>query len=350
MMYRWIEGGKGLSILPETTYDLWQIRRILEKRDLIQAQTTREIKQEGDYIRPDKGRRISVRIKLSVEDVKFDNQLGRLRVKGVIVDSDNEAVRHGSYHSIEIAQFMEFQLWKQHYDEVILSILKRKQTTESYILLAVDGREAGFGILSGTSISMLGTVRSDIAGKMYPQDSRELYNRYMHRILDMIKKIVEKHRESKIILLGPGSTKNQLANFLKEDDIKAYILEGFDMAGEDGVQLAINTNTFREFVKGTYFERVSLLLEEIRRRLARDDKRLAFGFDSCLRAAEMKAIEYLIISDDLFRVVDEYMIVDLLNKTEASGSEPIMLDSSTLLAQQVSKMGGAVALLRYPLE
>ena len=88
-----------ISVLPEDSDDLLNLRRIIKENDKVIGDTTRVIKQDKDFARPDKGERIKVRIALTVEKISLDDVLDRLRISGTIVESSNESVPHGSHHS-----------------------------------------------------------------------------------------------------------------------------------------------------------------------------------------------------------------------------------------------------------
>ena len=91
-----------VSVIPEDSDDLLTLRRIVKKGDRIIGNTTRVIKQEKDFSRPDRGERIKIRISIEVEKPSLDNMLDRLRLRGTIVESTNESVPHGSHHSFVI--------------------------------------------------------------------------------------------------------------------------------------------------------------------------------------------------------------------------------------------------------
>ncbi|MDG6929487.1 MAG: pelota family protein [Nitrososphaerota archaeon] len=349
MLFKRIDGGKALSITPQSSADLWRIRRIIRVGDMLEAWTTREIKQEGDYMRPDKGRRVSLRIRLAVEQIGYDSQLDRLRVRGKIMDASNEMTKHGSYHSIEITPLSEFSLYRDDFPDWVFSALKSERDAVPCVIAAVDAREAGVGVLTGLSLATYCTVRSGMSGKLYPQDSSKLMRQYLAHASDMVMEAYAKDPASRVAVLGPGNTKNQLANVLREKEVRATVLEGFDLSGEDGVRLALNSSVFKEFLGGTAFARVSSFIDEVTTRLAKDDGRLAMGFAECAGAARQRSVQTLLVSDALFGSVDEQGLVDLSNEAEAGGAEVVMLDSSTPLGSQVSRMGGAVALLRYPM-
>ena len=49
-----------ISFIPEESDDLLTLRRIIKKDDKIVGETTRVVKQDKDYSRPDKGERIKI--------------------------------------------------------------------------------------------------------------------------------------------------------------------------------------------------------------------------------------------------------------------------------------------------
>ena len=82
----------GISFVPEESDDLLTIRRLIKRGDKIVGETTRVIKQEKEYSRPDKGERIRIRIAIEVEKISLDDVLDRVRVGGRITESNNESV------------------------------------------------------------------------------------------------------------------------------------------------------------------------------------------------------------------------------------------------------------------
>ncbi len=56
-----------VSVIPEDSDDLLTLRRIVKKGDRIIGDTTRVIKQEKDFSRPDRGERIKIRISIEVD-------------------------------------------------------------------------------------------------------------------------------------------------------------------------------------------------------------------------------------------------------------------------------------------
>ena len=69
-----------------------QYRRIIEKDDQVISVTSRVIKQVKEYSRPDKGDRVKIRVALNVEKVSLDSLVDRVRVSGIITNTDNDLV------------------------------------------------------------------------------------------------------------------------------------------------------------------------------------------------------------------------------------------------------------------
>ena len=76
-------------IIPVDADDLFTLRRIIERGDRVISDSTRLVKQVKEYGRPDKGERVKVRVALKVEQSRLDSAVDRLRISGIITDTDN---------------------------------------------------------------------------------------------------------------------------------------------------------------------------------------------------------------------------------------------------------------------
>ncbi|GBC75607.1 hypothetical protein HRbin06_00926 [archaeon HR06] len=224
--------------------------------------------------------------------------------------------------------------------------LLNREFNKKYLIIALDHREVALGLLSGTHLSLLDKFSSNFEGKIY----YKVFNKefYFKSILKSLKDF----ENYDIILVGPGNLKREFSNFLKRNLKKneVTILDGIDLAGEDGVLQAIKHPRFREIIKGSKLERAYSIMEEALRRLAIKDDKVIFSLDLCLRASDLGAIDSLLISDRIFQKnLDEDILIELVSKVEKSKGEVYLLDYSTDLGIQVDSLGGALALLRFPI-
>ena len=156
-----------ISFIPEESDDLLILRRIIKKDDKIVGETTRVIKQDKDFSRPDKGERIKIRLAISVEKISLDNVLDRIRVGGTITESNNDAVPHGSHHSFIIKMDHPFNLVKKKWSPIEKKLAKAKANTDTFILVAIDTSDCGIGKLKGTHLHILPNIYSGSSGKRY---------------------------------------------------------------------------------------------------------------------------------------------------------------------------------------
>ena len=122
-----------ISCIPEDSDDLIILRRIIKSGDRIVGETVRVIKQEKDFARPDKGERIKIRLSLEVEKISLDNVLDRMRVSGIIKESNNESIPHGSHHSFIIKVDQPFNLVKKKGASIEKKFLKTNNQNLAFI-------------------------------------------------------------------------------------------------------------------------------------------------------------------------------------------------------------------------
>src|SRR5580700_6738180 len=92
-----------VTLTPEQPDDLWTLRRIITKGDLVAGETSRVYKDLGEYSRPDK-ERIKVNVTIEVEAIQLDSTFSRLKVSGKILDVSNELLSKGSFHSLTVSE------------------------------------------------------------------------------------------------------------------------------------------------------------------------------------------------------------------------------------------------------
>ncbi len=156
---------------------------------------------------------------------------------------------------------------------------------------------------------------------------------------------------STIIIFGPGETKRRFYNLLVEkyklEKGKVSLIDGVDVAGEDGIFVFLRSPAIKEAMSSSKLATVSSILDEIMRLVHKGDAKYAMGMQEVSNAASIKAIEYLVFSDSIFKTTDENDVVKLLNLLESQGAKSFAVDSSTDIGWRVSSLGGIVALLRY---
>jgi protein pelota len=352
--------GKAYFVIPEDADDLFTLRRIIENGDQIFADTTRVIKRVQEYARPDKGERIKVRVSIRVENISLDDMVDRLRITGIITNTDNELVPRGTHHSLTVQVGDTITIDKNRkWNDVETNILKRSGNSTNFILVAIDAQEAAVAKISGTHLKIIPNIYSGQSGKRYQHAAKnnpniEIFFEDIAKTIQSIFSATAENNNSTIIIFGPGETKRRFYNLLidkqKLEKGKVSIIDGVDVAGEDGIFVFLRSSAIKGAMSSSKLATVSSILDEVMRLVHNSEAKYAMGMQEVSNAASIKAIKYLVFSDSIFKTTDENEIVKLLNLIESHGAKSFAVDSSTDIGWRVSSLGGIVALLRYSIQ
>lgn len=336
----------GLTI--ESAEDLWTLRRLIAKGDVVVTRSSRVVKKEDEYSRPDKGERVKVTVALAVDEVHLDSSIERIRVKGSIVEASDESVTKAGSHSLTLSPGHSLTLRKREWTELDIHLVHPPRGSNSrFILVAADRREAGIGILSGSHLSVVTTVESGLGGKMGEEQSPRPY---LSKVAGAVSLIY--HEGDSLVMAGPGNFKNAVANHIKEKlkGTPVSLLEGLDLTGADGVRALIKTPSFQGLARDSVVIEMQQLVAEVVKRISSGDGNVAYSLPRVAKAAAAGAVDACAVSDDVFSSgVDEAQLVSTLNVIEAKGGRVFLADSSMEFGKQVSSFGGIVCLLRYAL-
>ena len=214
-----------ISVMPEDSDDLLNLRRIIKKNDKVIGDTTRVQKQDRDYSRPDKGERIKVRIALTVEKISLDDVLDRLRIGGTISESSNESVPHGSHHSFILKINDGITISKKRWTPIEKNLLVSSNSQVGFVLVAIDTGDCGIARLRGTHLEFIPNIYSGSGGKRYKTNFN--IEKFFEQVQQAVSTVFKKG--DSIVVFGPGETKKRFVNFIqKSQKYKNQVVEGID--------------------------------------------------------------------------------------------------------------------------
>ena len=339
-----------VSFIAEETDDLLTIRRLIKKGDKIVGETTRVIKQEKEYSRPDKGERIKIRLAIEVEKISLDDVLDRIRAGGTITESNNDAVPHGSHHSFILKMNEPFNLVKKRWTSVEKKLAKKKQDGETFVLVAIDTGDCGIGNLKGTHLHLLPNMYSGSSGKRYKSNFK--IEKFFDDVTKALSTVIQK--DDMVIIFGPGETRKKFGNFLSKttlgQKIQIKVVEGIDSGGEDGIHIFTKSDSMKEIMSNSKLAKVSQIIDEVMILANKTSKKFSMGLEETRKANEFGAIESLIFSEKVIQEHDEQEVIDFLNDVDSKGGKLFSVDSSTDVGLRVSGLGGIISLLRFPVD
>ncbi len=344
--------GKAIYIIPEDSDDLFTLRRIIKTGDIVVSDTTRVIKFEKEYSRPDR-ERVKIRVSVKVEKIGLDESIDRLRIAGTIMESNNSLVPKGTYHSIIVQIGNNIVVDKdKRWDNLDLKLL-RSDIAGSFIIVAIDTKEAGIAKITGTHLEIIPNIYSGQSGKYYTHAAKNNPNIevFFEEVYHSLNNILHEDGNYRLIVFGPGETKRRFYNFIMNKKStfknKSTVVDGVDVAGEDGIMVFLRSPSLKEVMGSSKISIVSNLLDQIMLQVNRGEEKYAMGFAEVSAAIKMKSIDSLVFSDSIFKDLKEEEIINLLNIAETYGANVYAVDSSTDIGLRVSALGGIIALLRY---
>ncbi|WP_428325020.1 mRNA surveillance protein pelota [Nitrosopumilus sp.] len=338
-----------ISVIPEDSDDLLNLRRIIKENDKVIGDTTRVLKQDKDYSRPDKGERIKIRIALTVEKISLDDVLDRLRIGGTISESSNESVPHGTHHSFILKINDGITISKKKWLPFEKNLLESSNKQVGFVLVAIDTGDSGIARLRGTHLEFMPNIYSGSGGKRYKTNFN--IEKFFEQVQQAISTILKEG--DSIVIFGPGETKKRFSNFIQKSQnlqkFKIQVVEGIDSGGEDGIYTFTKSNTMKEIMADSKLAKASLIIDEVMLLANKKSKKFTMGFDETFNANQMGAVESLVFSDKVIQE-DEQKMIDFLNDIEKKGVKMYSVDSSTDIGLRVTGLGGIVSLLRYSIE
>ena len=339
-----------ISVIPEDSEDLLNLRRIIKKDDKVIGDTTRVLKQDKDYARPDKGERIKIRIALTVEKISLDDVLDKLRVGGTIFESSNESVPHGSHHSFILKLNDGITISKKKWLPIEKKLLESSNDQISFVLVAIDTSDSGIARLRGTHLEFMPNIYSGSGGKRYKTNFN--IEKFFEQIQQALSSTLKEG--DTMVIFGPGETKKRFANFIEKSQklhkFKIQIIDGIDSGGEDGIYIFTKSHAMQEIMSDSKLAKVSSIIDKVMILANKKSKKFTMGYNETFNANQIGAVESLVFSDKAIQDNDEQEIMDFLNDAENKGVEIYSVDSSTDIGLRVTGLGGIVSLLRYTLE
>ncbi|MFX0092751.1 MAG: mRNA surveillance protein pelota [Candidatus Hodarchaeota archaeon] len=348
----------------ESLTDLYILDNIIEIGDKVFARTRRRVKKEGSEKRTgDKGERISLFLGIQVSDHGFSEILEqpRLRIKGVIIHTPSELASLGSFHTLVIEVGIPLTIQKEEWTSYHFELLEEAKTALSRPkigIIAVEREIASFAILNNFKIQKFGpgyirarTPRKMVQGTKKAQDSME--GGFFQAIFDQIKKMHSENVE-KIIIGGPGFTKDRLIHFVNEKKVfpVEIIPENVSSGTSSGIGEIIKRGTVEKIAQDYRFLKEANLIDEFVSRVGQDTNTVTYGMDYIEEIAPTHAIETVLILDSYLRepdVTKRKAIRGMLKQIEAGKGKVIVINQKSENGKRLKAFGGVIALLRYPI-
>lgn len=348
-----------IELQVETLDDLWQLYNIIEPEDLLSAHSFRRIKQSKETLRPDSGDKVRIFLQIQVSGAEFHPFSNRLRVKGQIREGPMNLITLDSYHTINIEVNSQLVLKKFEWSKFHLKRLEDAVADgreQQILVTVVDEREASIALVTNIGIKMIAHIEENIPGKYFKisYHSQSLQNFY-HEIGGVLAENCNNYPIQAIIIAGPGFAKEHLINYLRQKvpEIKvSMILEAASSANKSGIYEVVKRGATSKILGKLRLSQENDLVDEVLRRLGKNQTDVSYGFSEIKKVAQTNAIETLLVTDIFLReqpVERRKELDDLIRSVEYNQGKITIISTLHPAGEQLSSLGGIAALLRFPL-
>lgn len=329
-----------IKIVPENLEDLWHLKFIIERGDVVFSLTKRAIHSD-DKLRSDK-EIITVRIGIEVEKIEFHKFANRLRISGRIV----HGIEESGFHTLNITVGKELSISKKWKEEQLKRLKKAVESSKrpEVVILTMEEGEAIAGALREWGVEEIFEKRYSYA-KNYGGKREEFFE----QTFESLRNINFRY----LIIAGPGFTKKDFYEYLRKKDLeiaKKTIIVDTSTIGKRGFLEVLKRRVIDKIIGEIRLAEEAEFVEKLLENIAKNEK-VAYGIDEVKKAKEFGAIEILLISDDfLLKEREKWRIDDFMEEVEKMGGKILILSSEFEPGEVVSKLGGICAILRFEIK
>lgn len=359
------DGPGSVKMTPVDADDLWFVYNLIAQGDSVMAGTVRKVLRETSTGRD--AERVKLKLEIKVEAIEYDKVGSVLRIRGKNV-LENEYVKIGAFHTLEIELHRPFVLRKELWDSMALHVLNQASDPAASADLAVVLMQEGLAhiLLVGRSLTTTrAKIETSIPRKHGPAIAgyQTALNKFFEHLLQAFLKHVDFNVVRCAVIASPGFTKDQFHRHLLLEaerrqlrpiiENKSRIVLVHTSSGyKHSLKEVLDAPNVMNMIKDTKAAQEVRVLKDFFDMLSNDPDRACYGPKHVEVAHERMAVQTLLITDELFRNADIPMrkkYVNLVNSVKGSGGTVHIFSSMHASGEQLAQLTGVAAILRFPL-
>ncbi|XP_061970445.1 protein PELOTA 1 [Populus nigra] len=359
------DGPGSVKMTPVDADDLWFVYNLIAHGDSVMAVTVRKVLRETSTGRD--AERVKLKLEIKVEAIEYDKVGSVLRIRGKNV-LENEYVKIGAFHTLEIELHRPFVLRKELWDSMALHVLNQASDPAASADLAVVLMQEGLAhiLLVGRSLTTTrARIETSIPRKHGPAIAgyQTALNKFFEHLLQAFLKHVDFNVVRCAVIASPGFTKDQFHRHLLLEaerrqlrpiiENKSRIVLVHTSSGyKHSLKEVLDAPNAMNMIKDTKAAQEVRVLKDFFDMLSNDPDRACYGPKHVEVAHERMAVQTLLITDELFRNADIPMrkkYVNLVNSVKGSGGTVHIFSSMHASGEQLAQLTGIAAILRFPL-
>lgn len=360
------EGIGFIKVIPEQPEDLWHAYNLIGEGDRVECITVRKVQRDTAGGGSD-SERVRLKLEVIVETIEFDSLSSAIRLKGKNI-AENEHVKLGAYHTLELELQRAFTLTKYNWDSLGLDRLKEATDPSASADVAAVLMQEGMAnlcLVGGSVTTVRAKIETSIPRKRGPAIAG--YDKAVKKFFENVMQSVLRHVDFSIvrclIIASPGFTKDQFAEYLfleaTRQDIRSIIenksrivLAHCSSGYKHALKEVLAAPEVIQRIQDTKAAKEVKAMQDFFQMLNTDASRAFYGPDDVAAATERLAVQTLLVSDSLFRSADvatRRRYVQLVESVKEGGGSVHIFSSLHVSGEQLNLLSGIAAILRFPL-
>uniref|UniRef100_A0A8C4SLB9 Protein pelota homolog n=1 Tax=Erpetoichthys calabaricus TaxID=27687 RepID=A0A8C4SLB9_ERPCA len=355
-----------VTLMPEEPEDMWHTYNLLQVGDSLRASTFRKVLTESSTGSVGSNR-VRTTLTISVEAIDFDTQACQLRVKGTNIQ-ENEYVKMGAYHTIELELNRKFTLAKKVWDSVVLERIEQAcDPAQQADLAAVIMQEGLANIVLVTPAMTLLRAKVEVTIPRKRRGNCSQHDKALERFFEAVMQGILRHISFDIVkcvlVASPGFVKDQFCTYLFGQAVKTdnkillenrskFVQVHSSSGHKYSLKEVLSDPTVTSRLADTKAAGEVKVLEDFYKMLQQEPDRAFYGVAHVEKANEAMAIDVLLISDELFRhqeVATRSRYVKLVDNVRDNGGTVRIFSSLHVSGEQLNQLSGVAAILRFPI-
>ncbi|XP_060067287.1 protein pelota homolog [Ylistrum balloti] len=355
-----------VTLIPEENEDMWHTYNLVTIGDSLRSTTIRKVQNESATGSVSVNK-VRTTLTIHVEAIEFDIQGCMLRVRGRNIQ-ENQYVKMGAYHTLDLELNRKFTLGKQEWDSIVLERIETACDPTTHADLAAVVMQEGLAhvcLITSNMTLVRAKIETSIPRKRKGMCSQ--HDKGLTRFYDQILQAILRHVNFDIVkcflVASPGFVKDQFTEYLFTQAVKMdnkvlldnkskFVLVHASSGFKHSLKEVLQDPSVTARLADTKASLEIKALDDFYQMLQNDSNRAFYGVKQVEKAAEHQAVEVLLISDELFRSQDikqRKRYVKIVDTVRETAGEVRMFSSLHVSGEQLGQLSGIAAILRFPM-
>eukprot|EP01029_Cantina_marsupialis_P019165 TRINITY_DN44561_c0_g2_i1.p1 TRINITY_DN44561_c0_g2~~TRINITY_DN44561_c0_g2_i1.p1 ORF type:complete len:388 (-),score=110.73 TRINITY_DN44561_c0_g2_i1:172-1335(-) len=354
-----------VNLICDEEEDMWHAFNLIVPHDQLRANTIRKV-QKSSSTGSTSSQKMRLSLTLDIESVEFDKDKCSLRIKGRNIE-ENEHVKMGAYHTIDLELNKRFTLSKDVWDTIFVERLKTAcDFTEKadVAALLMNQDMANLCLIGGHMTVWKAKVEHSIPKKRVGSSRHtKAVDRFYSIVSQALEKSIDFEKVKCIIIASAGFVKESFFKHMMEKAEKEmnktllsyrdkFLLVHSSSGHRCALKEVLADPGVQTQLRDTKAAEEMTVLEKFFDFMHSDPSKVTYGMKSVQFAVEQGAVESLLVSDSLFRSMDFALrrnYVKLVDDCKDMGGRVLVFSTMHMSGQQLEQICGVAAILRFPI-